>query len=145
MPSVTSTNGPTRTATPIAASAPAHWVCLLSIEAHTVSASSWADSIYVRTNVRSQDGHAFTIAALRDASVNVETIRFYQRKGLLPQPFKPPVAYADTGTKMWLAFYSSLVGVHCSRLMRSHKLLRLDDGTHCRRLKIAEQKPRRDP
>ena len=44
------------------------------------------------------------------AGVNVETIRFYQRKGLLPEPDKP---------------YGSI------RLDEIAELLRLDDGTHC--------------
>ena len=46
----------------------------------------------------------------RTAGVNVETIRFYQRKGLLPEPDKP---------------YGSI------RLDEIAELLRLEDGTHC--------------
>ena len=43
----------------------------------------------------------FTIGALaRTAGVNVETIRYYQRRGLLPKPGKPVAGYrrypADT-------------------------------------------------
>ena len=37
---------------------------------------------------------AFTIGALaRTAGVNVETIRYYQRRGLLPKPGKPVAGY----------------------------------------------------
>jgi len=38
-------------------------------------------------------------AFARAAGVNVETIRFYQRKGLLPEPHRPPGGirrYAET-------------------------------------------------
>jgi MerR family transcriptional regulator, mercuric resistance operon regulatory protein len=49
------------------------------------------------------------------AGVNVETIRFYQRKGLLPEPDKP---------------YGSIRRYGFS-LDEIAELLRLDDGTHC--------------
>lgn len=47
------------------------------------------------------DNKSFTIGALaRTAGVNVETIRYYQRRGLLPKPGKPVAGYrrypADT-------------------------------------------------
>lgn len=39
---------------------------------------------------------SFTIGALaKKAGVNVETIRFYQRRGLLIQPVKPFMAWAS--------------------------------------------------
>ncbi len=34
------------------------------------------------------------------AGVNVETIRFYQRKGLLPEPDKPMAAFAAMARRM---------------------------------------------
>ncbi|MBI3576213.1 MAG: Hg(II)-responsive transcriptional regulator [Gammaproteobacteria bacterium] len=40
------------------------------------------------------DDKTFTIGALaRTAGVNVETIRYYQRRGLLPKPGKPVAGY----------------------------------------------------
>lgn len=47
------------------------------------------------------DNKSFTIGVLaRTAGVNVETIRYYQRRGLLPKPGKPVAGYrrypADT-------------------------------------------------
>lgn len=43
-----------------------------------------------------------TIGAFAKAArVNVETIRFYQLKGLLPQPERPTVASAATGRRTW--------------------------------------------
>ena len=40
------------------------------------------------------DDKSFTIGALaRTAGVNVETIRYYQRRGLLPKPGKPVAGY----------------------------------------------------
>ncbi len=40
------------------------------------------------------DNKSFTIGALaRTAGVNVETIRYYQRRGLLPKPGKPVAGY----------------------------------------------------
>jgi MerR family mercuric resistance operon transcriptional regulator len=36
----------------------------------------------------------------RTAGVNVETIRFYQRKGLLPEPDKPYGAFAAMARRM---------------------------------------------
>jgi len=51
------------------------------------------------------DNNNFTIGALaRAAGVNVETIRYYQRRGLLPKPGKPVAGYrrypADTLSRL---------------------------------------------
>lgn len=40
-------------------------------------------------------------AFAKAAGVNVETIRFYQRKGLLKEPHRPSAASAVTGKRMW--------------------------------------------
>jgi MerR family mercuric resistance operon transcriptional regulator len=44
--------------------------------------------------------HSFTIAGLANAAaVNVETVRYYQRRGLMPEPSRPPGSirrYAST-------------------------------------------------
>ena len=84
-----------------------------------------------------------TIGALADrAGVNVETIRFYQRKGLMPQPEKAYGGirrYGDAElarvrfikSAQRLGFSLNEVGV----------LLKLEDGTRCGEARqLAEQK-----
>ncbi len=45
----------------------------------------------VRTMVRNQAKNSDTIGGLaRAAGVGVETVRYYQRRGLLPEPARPP-------------------------------------------------------
>lgn len=76
------------------------------------------------------------------AGVTVETIRFYQRKGLLGEPDKPyggirRYAKADVAR---LRFVKSAKGLGFS-LDEVAGLLRLDDGTHCDEAReLAEQK-----
>jgi MerR family mercuric resistance operon transcriptional regulator len=79
----------------------------------------------------------FTIGALAEkAGVNVETIRFYQRRGLLVEPEKPfkgirqyserdmqRVRFIKQGQKL---------GFSLNEIM---ELLSLDDGQHCREAK----------
>ncbi|WP_227370138.1 Hg(II)-responsive transcriptional regulator [Halomonas sp. M20] len=66
------------------------------------------------------------------ADVNVETIRFYQHKGLLPTPERPPGGIRRYGNAavarvkfvkaaQWLGFSLNEIG----------QLLTLEDGTHC--------------
>lgn len=84
-----------------------------------------------------------TIAGLaREAGVHVETIRFYQRKGLLSEPPKP-----DGGVRRYGAsdvarvrFIKSAQRIGFS-LEEVAQLLQLEDGTRCREARaIAEQK-----
>jgi MerR family mercuric resistance operon transcriptional regulator len=77
---------------------------------------------------------SFTIGTLaKKAGVNVETIRFYQRRGLLPEPDRPlrgirryterdaqRVCFIKQGQKL---------GFSLDELM---ELLSLEDGQHCR-------------
>ena len=76
------------------------------------------------------------------AGVNVETIRFYQRKGLLSEPAKPYGGirrYARTDVAR-LRFVKSAKSLGFS-LDEVAGLLRLDDGTHCDEARaLAEQK-----
>lgn len=45
----------------------------------------------LRTMIRNQAKKSDTIGGLAEAAgVNVETIRYYQRRGLLPEPVRPP-------------------------------------------------------
>lgn len=64
--------------------------------------------------------------------VNVETIRFYQRKGLLPQPDKPMGGIRRYGQAdvARVRFVKSAQRLGFS-LEEVAGLLRLDDGTHC--------------
>lgn len=74
-----------------------------------------------------------TIGALADAAgVNVETIRFYQRKGLMPEPEKPYGSirrYGDADLAR-VRFIKSAQRLGFS-LEEVGDLLRLDDGTRC--------------
>lgn len=95
-----------------------------------------------------QDG--LTIGAFaKAAGVNVETIRFYQRKGLLPEPDKPygGIRRYGEGDVARVRFVKSAQRLGFS-LDEIAELLRLDDGTHCdearalaeRKLKDAREK-----
>jgi MerR family mercuric resistance operon transcriptional regulator len=66
------------------------------------------------------------------AGVNVETIRFYQRKGLLPEPDKPYGSIRRYGaadvTRVLFVKSAQRLGFSLDEIA---ELLRLDDGTHC--------------
>jgi MerR family transcriptional regulator, mercuric resistance operon regulatory protein len=84
-----------------------------------------------------------TIGSLaRAAQVNVETIRYYQRRGLLKEPARPP-----RGRRL----YSDMVVRRVRFIKRAQRLgftldevkglLRLEDGRSCRETRLAaEQK-----
>ena len=71
-----------------------------------------------------------TLATL--AGVHVETIRFYQRKGLLPEPDKPYGSIRRYGTadvaRVQFVKSAQRLGFSLDEISR---LLLLDDGTHC--------------
>ena len=74
-----------------------------------------------------------TIGAFaKAASVNVETIRFYQRKGLLLEPEKPYGSIRRYGeadvTRVRFVKSARRLGFSLDEIA---DLLRLDDGTHC--------------
>lgn len=76
---------------------------------------------------------SFSIGAFADAAgVNVETIRFYQRKGLLPEPDKPHGSIRRYGESdvARVRFVKSAQRLGFS-LDEVAGLLKLDDGTHC--------------
>lgn len=77
--------------------------------------------------------HILTIGRLaRTVGVNVETIRFYQRKGLLRTPPRPPGrfrCYTEQDLAR-LKFIKSAQGLGF-RLDEIDRLLRLDDGMQC--------------
>lgn len=74
-----------------------------------------------------------TIGAFaRVAEVNVETIRFYQRKGLLPEPDRPygSIRRYSTADVARVKFVKSAQRLGFS-LDEVAELLKLEDGTHC--------------
>lgn len=77
--------------------------------------------------------NSVTIGGLASsAGVNVETVRFYQRKGLLPQPDKPygRIRRYRASDVARLRFIKSAQRLGFS-LEEVAGLLRLEDGTHC--------------
>ena len=86
---------------------------------------------------------SFTIGTLADAAaVNVETIRFYQRKGLMPAPVRPSGSirrYAAIDLAR-VQFIKSAQRLGFS-LDEVSDLLMLEDGTHCDEARaLAERK-----
>jgi MerR family mercuric resistance operon transcriptional regulator len=84
----------------------------------------------------------FTIGAFaKEAGVNVETIRFYQRKGLLPEPRKPRGGIRRYGAndvaRLRFVKASQALGF---RLDEIAGLLRLEDGTHCEDARVLAEK-----
>jgi len=86
---------------------------------------------------------SLTIGAFAEAAgVNVETIRFYQRKGLLAEPDKPygSIRRYGLGDVARVRFVKSAQRLGFS-LDEVAGLLKLDDGTHCDEARrLAEQK-----
>ncbi len=86
-----------------------------------------------------------TIGALaKAAGVNVETIRYYQSKGLLPKPERPYGSIRHYGRKTVarVNFVKSAQRLGFS-LHEIAELLQLEDGTHCSEAsRLAEHKLR---
>jgi len=85
----------------------------------------------------------FTISGLaHEAGVNVETIRFYQRRGLLDEPHKPLGSIRRYGqTEVARVLFIKAAQRIGFTLDEVAQLLRLDDGTHCSEARaIAEHK-----
>jgi MerR family mercuric resistance operon transcriptional regulator len=85
----------------------------------------------------------FSIGLLAEAAgVGVETIRFYQRKGLLPEPERPRGSirrYADDDLAR-VRFIKSAQRLGFS-LDEVSELLKLEDGAHCDEARsLAERK-----
>jgi len=84
-----------------------------------------------------------TISRLaQEAGVNVETVRFYQRRGLLAEPDKPlggirRYAHADVARVLFIKA-AQRIGFTLDEVAQ---LLKLDDGTQCAEARaIAERK-----
>lgn len=86
---------------------------------------------------------SLTIGSLAEAAlVNLETIRFYQRKGLMPEPERAQGSIRRYGRSdlARVRFIKSAQRLGFS-LDEIGELLKLDDGTHCREArKLAELK-----
>lgn len=88
---------------------------------------------------------ALTIGAFaKAAGVNVETIRFYQRKGLLPEPDKPYGGIRRYGepdvARVRFVKSAQRLGFNLDEI---GDLLQLDDGSHCEAAsQLAERKLR---
>jgi MerR family transcriptional regulator, mercuric resistance operon regulatory protein len=84
-----------------------------------------------------------TIGVLAEAAgVNVETIRFYQRKRLMPEPKRPPGGIRRYGAEELarLRFIRTAQSLGFS-LDEIAELLKLADGTHCGEARrLAERK-----
>lgn len=84
-----------------------------------------------------------TIGGLaKAAGVNIETVRYYQRRGLLPEPEKPlgGIRRYDHGDLSRLGFIKSAQRLGFS-LEEIALLLKLEDGTGCDEARmIAERK-----
>lgn len=81
-------------------------------------------------------------AFAKAAGVTVETVRFYQRKGLLPEPYRPYGSIRRYGGAevARVRFVKSAQRLGFS-LDEIGELLRLEDGTHCTEASIlAEHK-----
>ena len=89
-----------------------------------------------------KETHLTIGAFAKAAGVNVETIRFYQRRGLLPQPPRPPggIRRYQVADVARLRFVRSAQQLGFS-LDEIAALLTLEDGMHCNEArKIGEQK-----
>ncbi len=89
------------------------------------------------------DEIALTIGQLaREAGVNVETVRFYQRRGLLSEPDRPAGGirrYSSADTER-IRFIKAAQRLGFT-LDDVEELLRLEDGTHCGQARpLAERK-----
>lgn len=87
--------------------------------------------------------HHLTIGALAaEAGVNVETIRFYQRKGLLPEPERPYGSIRRYGptevSRVRFIKAAQRIGFTLDEIAQ---LLQLEDGTQCAQARdIAQHK-----
>lgn len=91
--------------------------------------------------MESNEGGLTIGAFAKEALVNVETIRFYQRKGLLPEPRRPRGGVRRYGEAdvARLRFVKSAQGLGFS-LEEIAGLLRLEDGAHCDEARILAEK-----
>jgi MerR family transcriptional regulator, mercuric resistance operon regulatory protein len=94
----------------------------------------------------SDNANSLTIGGLaRAANVHIETIRYYQRRGLVPEPQRPPGGirrYGDADIDR-LTFVKTAQQLGFS-LDEISDLLRLEDGTHCQEASALAERKLRD-
>ncbi len=87
--------------------------------------------------------NSLTIGGLaKAAKVHIETIRYYQRRGLLPEPQRPPGGIRRYGSadidRLTFVKAAQQLGFSLDEI---DDLLRLEDGTHCQEASaLAEHK-----
>lgn len=85
----------------------------------------------------------FTIGALAEAAgINLETIRFYQRRGLMPEPARPQGGIRRYGepdlARVRFIKSAQRLGFSLDEVV---ELLKLEDGSHCGQARVqGEQK-----
>lgn len=90
-----------------------------------------------------REAETMTIGGLaKAAGVNVETIRYYQRRGLLPEPDRPYGSIRRYGKadveRLTFVKTAQRLGFSLNEIA---ELLRLEDGTHCEEASVlAEHK-----
>lgn len=90
--------------------------------------------IYLRSQVRSKLSMTYTIGGLAKATgIHIETIRYYQRRGLMDEPARPlgGVRRYYEGDAQRLRFIKQAQTLGFS-LEEVAELLTLEDGQHCR-------------
>lgn len=90
--------------------------------------------------------NTFTIGALADtAGVNVETIRFYQRKGLMSEPERPYGSIRRyTGVDLNRVRFIKASQRLGFSLDEVGELLKLEDGTQCNEVRYHAERKLRD-
>ncbi len=92
-----------------------------------------------------EKANSLTIGGLaKAANVHVETIRYYQRRSLLPEPQRPPGGIRRYGSadidRLLFVKTAQQLGFSLNEIS---DLLRLEDGTHCQEASaLAEHKLR---
>ena len=94
------------------------------------------------TRQATQVTQSMTIGGLaKAAGVNIETVRYYQRRGLLSEPEKPlgGIRRYDRGDLSRLGFIKAAQGLGFS-LEEIALLLKLEDGTACEEARVIAEK-----
>lgn len=90
--------------------------------------------------------NSLTIGGLAKATnLHVETIRYYQRRGLIPEPERPPGGIRRYGSpdidRLTFVKTAQQLGFSLNEIS---DLLRLEDGTHCQDASVLAEHKLRD-
>lgn len=85
-----------------------------------------------------QPSSAFTIGGLAEAAgINLETIRYYQRRGLMPEPARPQGGIRRYGqpdlARVRFVKSAQRLGFSLEEVI---ELLKLEDGSHCGQARV---------